>query len=82
MVQRFDWNTLDAYNEIDTTHEGFLNHRNIQTFLRLNGHVASDSELIAIVRRMDSDADQRISFDEFREAASPIVFEYPSTHPE
>jgi len=38
----------------------------------LNGHNAADSELIAIVRRVDADADQRINFEEFCEAFTPV----------
>ena len=57
MIFRPDYNTLAAFNCIDCTNEGVLNHRNIAQFLRLNGHNASDAELIAIVRRIDADAD-------------------------
>lgn len=57
MKGRFDWNLNAAFSCCDTTQEGYLNGRNIQTFLRLNGHFASDEEIIAIVRRMDADAD-------------------------
>ena len=34
-------------------------------FLRLNGMRASEAEVIAIIRRLDIDADQRITFEEF-----------------
>jgi Ca2+-binding EF-hand superfamily protein len=57
MKGRYDWNLNAAFSCCDTTQEGYLNGRNIQTFLRLNGHFASDEEIIAIVRRMDADAD-------------------------
>jgi len=48
-----------------------LNSRNIQSFLRLNGFYATDSEIVAIIRRLDVDADQRITYDEFIEALRP-----------
>ena len=57
MIFRPDYNTLAAFNCIDCTNEGVLNHRNIAQFLRLNGHNASGAEVIAIVRRIDADAD-------------------------
>jgi len=39
--------------------------------LRLNGFYATDSEIVAIIRRLDVDADQRITYDEFIEALRP-----------
>ena len=57
MIYQRDYNTLAAFNCIDGTNEGVLNHRNIAQFLRLNGFNATDAELIAIVRRIDADAD-------------------------
>lgn len=62
MKGRYDWNLNAAFCCCDTTQEGFLNGRNIQGFLRMNGHFASDEEIIAIVRRMDADADQIIKY--------------------
>lgn len=54
---RFDWNMRDAFNYIDVTQDGFINHRNIQIFLKDQGFYANDEHLIAIIRRLDSDAD-------------------------
>jgi hypothetical protein len=48
-----------------------LNHRNIQQFLRLNGFYATDNEIVAIIRRLDVDADQKITYDEWIEAVKP-----------
>lgn len=50
-----------------------MNHRNILAFLRINGYYATDEEIIAIVRRLDEDADQRVNFSEFA-----LAFEYPT----
>ena len=36
-------------------------------FCRMNSYRATESEIIAIVRRLDADADQRITFNEFNE---------------
>lgn len=71
MRSRFDWDLNAAFSAVDTTREGFLNSRNIQSFLRQNGHFATDEEIIAIVRRLDADADQIIKFPEFCEGISP-----------
>lgn len=37
-----------------------LNYKNIQSFLRQQGALATDEQVIAIVRRLDADADQCI----------------------
>lgn len=65
---RHDWNVFEAFNYIDATNDGFVNHRNIQIFLKNQGYFVPDEQLIAIVRRMDSDADQKVVFNEFQEA--------------
>ncbi len=36
------------------------------SFLCNTGFHASESEVIAVIRRLDVDADQRVSFEEFR----------------
>lgn len=50
---------------------GFIEHRHVADFLKKNGHYATESELIAIIRRLDVDADQKIVFDEWTEAIRP-----------
>jgi hypothetical protein len=54
---RYDWTNRGAFETIDTTRDHALNSRNIQSFLRLNGFYATDSEVVAIIRRLDVDAD-------------------------
>ena len=57
-----------------------MNGRNLQSFLRMNGHFASDEEIIAIVRRLDADADQIIKYQEFCDGVSPIVSFLPKVN--
>ena len=70
---RYDWTARAAFETIDTIREYFLNHRNIQNFLRINGFLATDAEVIAIIRRLDSDGDSRVALEEFTEAVRPAV---------
>jgi hypothetical protein len=70
---RYDFTTAGAFDTVDTLREGGLNHRNIQSFLKINGFYATESELVAIVRRLDIDADSRITFEEFIESTRPAV---------
>ena len=66
MKRRFDWSLNRAFASIDVARDGFVTFSSLLNFFRLNGYNALESELIAIVRRLDCNADQRISFDEFR----------------
>jgi hypothetical protein len=54
---RYDWTNRAAFETIDTTRDLALNSRNIQSFLRINGHYATEAEIVAIIRRLDVDAD-------------------------
>jgi len=71
LQKRYDWTGAAAFNSIDTLRLGFIEHRHIADFLKKNGHYATESELIAIIRRLDVDADQKITFDEWCEAIRP-----------
>lgn len=46
---------------------------NLGAFLRQNGHFASEMELLAIVRRIDTDGNATIDFTEFAEFVRPLV---------
>jgi Ca2+-binding EF-hand superfamily protein len=40
--------------------------------LKNNGHKTTDKELNAIVRRLDLDADAKVTFNEFTDALRPV----------
>lgn len=64
---RFDFSSLAAYRSIDRYNDGRINTFNLGTVLRSCGHYASETELLAIVRRMDTDGDAQLSYSEFAE---------------
>ena len=64
---RYDFSSLAAYRSIDRYNDGRINTFNLGTFLRSVGHYASETELLAIVRRMDTDGDAQLSYSEFAE---------------
>jgi len=64
---RFDYSGLSAYRSIDKYHDGCINTHNLGAFLRSCGHYAQERELIAIVRRIDTDGDARLTCSEFSE---------------
>ena len=53
---------MKAFQTIDNRGEGMLNYNNIMNFCRMNSFRASEAEIIAIVRRLDIDADQCVTF--------------------
>ena len=64
---RYDFSSLAAYRSIDRYNDGRINTFNLGTFLRSAGHYASETELLAIVRRIDTDGDAQLSYSEFAE---------------
>ena len=71
MRLRYDWTPSAAFYTIDSLKEGAINHRNVASFLIINGYYSTESETIAIIRRLDLDADQKISYEEFSEGMKP-----------
>ena len=67
LKRRMDWNNMKAFQTIDNRGEGVLNQNNIMNFCRMNSFRASEAEVIAIVRRLDVDADSCITFQEWNE---------------
>ena len=59
---RYDYSIYSAFRSIDRYNEGYIDTYNLGTFLRNNGYYASERELIAIIRRVDTDGDAKISY--------------------
>ena len=59
---RYDYSVYSAFRSIDRYNEGYIDTYNLGTFLRNNGYYASERELIAIIRRVDTDGDAKISY--------------------
>jgi len=57
LQRRYDFTPRAAYECVDTLRYGAIDERSIQSFLKLNGYYATESELTAIIRRLDIDAD-------------------------
>ena len=64
---RYDYSSLAAYRAIDRYNDGRINTLNLGTFLRNCGHYATETELLAIVRRVDTDGDAQLTYSEFAE---------------
>ncbi len=81
LQRRYDWNPRSAFECIDSLRIGSVDHRSVNSFLRVNGYYATESELVTIIRRLDIDADQKITYDEFVEAVRPQISVIQSSYP-
>lgn len=64
---RYDYTPLSAYRSVDKYNDGRIDTFNLGSFLRSCGHYATEAELLAIVRRVDTDGDARLSYSETAE---------------
>jgi Ca2+-binding EF-hand superfamily protein len=60
-----------VYSAIDDWGYGFIDTRNIKGFFRNNKFKAKDEDCIAIIRRLDLDADSKLTKEEFLEGIKP-----------
>ena len=67
LVVRFDYTPLAAFRSIDRYAIGKIDTVNLSAFLKSNNGHPSEVELLAIIRRVDTDGDACLSFNEFAE---------------
>lgn len=60
-----------AFIAIDDWSYGYIDKKNLKSFLRKHSYLASTSECMAIIRRLDLDADARLSKQEFADGLRP-----------
>ena len=65
----FDYNK--AYYSVDDWNYGFIDRKNLKMFLKKHGYIASNEDVVAIIRRMDLDADARLTKQEFIHGITP-----------
>jgi Ca2+-binding EF-hand superfamily protein len=71
-MARFDYNVLGLFRNIDDWSYKYLDTKNIKRFLMKTSVYPDEHLLKAVIRRLDSDGDARLSFKEFSEAVKPI----------
>ena len=80
-----DYTSVAAFRSVDRYNSGLITTVNLGAFLRDQGHWASETELLAIVRRIDTDGDASIDLREWNEfmrpAAAPTAPTVVSTLP-
>ena len=64
---RWDYSPLAAFRSIDRYSSGIVDTYNLRQFLQGQGHFATESELLSIIRRIDTDGDARVNYAELAE---------------
>ena len=72
LATAYDYNLDSCYRNIDDCNFGFIDTSNLKRFLVKCCIYASDALLISIIRRMDLDADARLSKREFKDGVQPL----------
>ena len=67
MERRPDYNPLAVYRTVDRMNEGKIDKINLDSFFKRNSLFLTEREIFSIIRRIDTSADQTISFDELRD---------------
>jgi len=62
---RFDYSTYSAFRSLDSRNDGFVDLFNLKNFFRNHSSYPSDREILAIIRRIDTNGDAKITFSEF-----------------
>lgn len=68
---RYDWDLLAAFRAVDRLGLSYIDRLQLRDFLERNGLSAYQDDIDAILRRLDIDADERLSYTEFVEAVLP-----------
>lgn len=68
-----DYTAVAAFRSVDRYNSGLITTVNLGAFLRDQGHWASEGELLAIVRRIDTDGDASIDLREWSEFLRPAA---------
>jgi Ca2+-binding EF-hand superfamily protein len=61
----YDFTFRKAFSAIDDWNYQYIDKANLKRFLRSTGYVASQHELVSILRRFDMDGDAKINYKEF-----------------
>ena len=69
---RYDFNAADLFRALDMRGVGFVDRNDLRIFMRDMALPIDEAGLDAIIRRLDHDADERLSYDEFVESLTAV----------
>ena len=67
-----DFSPEDAFKAIDDINFGKIDFNNLKRFLKKNKFIPNNKDLAAIIRRMDMDADSKLTIKEFVAGIKPV----------
>ena len=68
---RHDFSVIGAFSTIDFPSTNMISREKLTDFLRRNGKIVFEEDIDAVLRRMDIDGDERLSFSEFSDSLRP-----------
>ncbi|OMJ88110.1 hypothetical protein SteCoe_10009 [Stentor coeruleus] len=81
LTSRADFNPIDAFRTIDANKLNFINVYEIRDFLRRNGYSITIQDIYGIIRRIDTDNDSKINYEDFTASVLPCKKERPQSAP-
>jgi len=73
LVTRFDYSAQLLFREIDDWSYKYIDVKNMKRFLMKSSVYPNEGILKSIIRRLDTDGDARLSFQEFTAAVTPQI---------
>ena len=67
LERRVDYSPLAVYRCVDRNNDGSIDKVNLNLFFKSNGLMLGEREILALIRRLDTSADQTISYDELKD---------------
>lgn len=81
LASRVDFTPIDAFRAVDVDKLNFINAYEIRDFLRRNGYSITMQDLDGIIRRIDTDNDSKINYEDFTASVLPSKKERPQSVP-
>jgi len=67
LERRPDYSPLSVYRCVDRHNEGKIDTVNLSNFFKANNILLTDRELLGLIRRLDTTADQSITYEELKD---------------
>lgn len=69
----YDFTIQACFKSVDDWNYGYIDKANLKRFLRQMGYVSSKMEVVAIIRRFDTDGDAKVNLNEFQEGMRSAI---------
>ena len=67
LESRHDWSMHGCWRSVDLHNDGYIDAVNLRAFFRRNDYYPTEAEVVALIRRLDTDSDAKLSYTEFSE---------------